>query len=148
MPFDAGDDEKAKSAFRKKYKKAAPPPVEAAPVEAAASRTDALLAKAAQLRAGRLGEAPPSNGRDRAAPPATSPTRQRDRATTPRQRGTVLWFEAVWKSSFGRLTPSTRRCRRDRICSMAWRFTKVHNLTHSLISTQVRGGQEARLHPE
>ena len=34
-----GSDEKAKAAFRKKYKAKAPPPVETAPVEAAASRT-------------------------------------------------------------------------------------------------------------
>jgi hypothetical protein len=111
----AGDDEKAKSAFRKKYKKAAPPPVAAAasPVEAASSRTDALLAKARELRAGRLG----------AAPPAASPRRGNgDRAPAPRQRGTVLWFEAVWKSNFGRLTPSTRRFLRSCVCAMAWRL--------------------------
>ena len=34
-------------------------------------------------------------------------------------------FEAVWKSNFGRPTPSTRRYPRNCICSMAWRFTKV-----------------------
>ena len=102
MPFDAGDDAKAKAAFRKKYKTAAP-------VETAASRTDALLAKAAQLRAGRLGESAPAGGRNGAAPPAATPSpRGRDRGATgngasrssaaagaPRQRGTVLWFEAV-----------------------------------------------------
>ena len=33
-------------------------------------------------------------------------------------------FGAVWKSNFGRPTPSTRRCPRDRVGSMAWRFTK------------------------
>ena len=70
-----GDDAKAKAAFRKKYKTAAP-------VESQSSRTDALLKKAQELRAGRLGESAP-RGRDRA----------------PRQRGTVLWFEAVWKST-------------------------------------------------
>ena len=32
----------------------------------------------------------------------------------------------AWASNFGRPTPSTRRCRRDRVGSMAWRFTKVH----------------------
>ena len=32
------------------------------------------------------------------------------------------WFEAVWKSNFGRRTPSTRRCHRDRVGSMAWRL--------------------------
>ena len=31
-----------------------------------------------------------------------------------------------WKSNFGRPTPSTRRRPRNCICSMAWRFTKVH----------------------
>ena len=62
---------------------------------------------------------------------------------------------AVWKSNFGRPTPSTvparwrgvfrpstRCCRRDCVGSMAWKFTKVHaisqdNLNHWLISTQV-----------
>ena len=34
-------------------------------------------------------------------------------------------FGAVWKSNFGRPTPSTRRLPRDRVGSMAWRFTKV-----------------------
>ena len=34
-----------------------------------------------------------------------------------------LW--PVWKSNFGRPTPSTRRCPRDRVGSMAWRSTKV-----------------------
>ena len=34
--------------------------------------------------------------------------------------------EAVWKSNFGRPTPSTRRCSCDRGGSMTWRFTKVH----------------------
>ena len=28
---------------------------------------------------------------------------------------------AAWKSNFGRPTPSTRRCRRDRVGSMEWR---------------------------
>ena len=32
----------------------------------------------------------------------------------------------VWKSNFGRPTPSTRRCPRGRVGSMAWRLTKVH----------------------
>ena len=32
----------------------------------------------------------------------------------------------VWKSDFGHTTPSTRRCPRDRVGTMAWRFTKVH----------------------
>ena len=31
----------------------------------------------------------------------------------------LMAFGAVWKSNFGRPTPSTRRCRRDRIGSMA-----------------------------
>ena len=29
------------------------------------------------------------------------------------------------QSNFGRLTPSTRCCPRNCVCSMAWRFTKV-----------------------
>ena len=37
-----------------------------------------------------------------------------------------LWSQSVWKSNVGRPTPSTRRCARDRVGSMAWRFTKVH----------------------
>ena len=59
---------------------------------------------------------------------------------------------SVWKSNFGRRTPSTRCCLRSCVCSMAWSFqainaTEVHegprnisqdNLTHWLISTQVR----------
>ena len=32
---------------------------------------------------------------------------------------------SAWNSKFGRPTPSTRRCPCDRVCSMAWRFTKV-----------------------
>ena len=32
--------------------------------------------------------------------------------------------DAVWKSNFRRPAPSTRRCRRDRVGSMAWRFTR------------------------
>ena len=32
----------------------------------------------------------------------------------------------VWKSNFGRPTPSTRCCPRGRVGSMAWRLTKVH----------------------
>ena len=32
--------------------------------------------------------------------------------------------EPVWKSNFGRPTPSTRRCLRSCVRSMAWRFTK------------------------
>ena len=31
----------------------------------------------------------------------------------------------VWKSNFGRPTPSMRRRPRNCICSMAWRLTKV-----------------------
>jgi hypothetical protein len=37
-------------------------------------------------------------------------------------------FDAVWKSNFGRPTPSTRHCRRDRVGSTAWRLTKVHTV--------------------
>ena len=48
---------------------------------------------------------------------------------------TFLRSEAEWKSNFGRPTPSTRRCPRGRVSSMAWRLTR--NLTHWLISTQV-----------
>jgi hypothetical protein len=33
----------------------------------------------------------------------------------------------VWKSNFERPTP--RRCPRDRVGSMAWRLTKVHEIT-------------------
>jgi hypothetical protein len=33
---------------------------------------------------------------------------------------------SVWKLNFGRPTPSTRCCLRSCVCSMAWRFTKVH----------------------
>ena len=33
---------------------------------------------------------------------------------------------AVWKSNFGRPTPSTRRAFRSCVCAMAWRLTKVH----------------------
>ena len=63
---------------------------------------------------------------------------------------------SVWKSNFGRLTPSTRRCilkcacsmawrdstpstrrcPRNRVCSMAWRLTK-DNLAQWVIATQV-----------
>ena len=32
----------------------------------------------------------------------------------------------VWKSNFGRPTPSARRTFRSCGCSMAWRLTKVH----------------------
>ena len=32
----------------------------------------------------------------------------------------------VWKSNFGRPTPSTRCCPRDRVGLLAWRLTKVH----------------------
>ena len=32
---------------------------------------------------------------------------------------------SVWKSNFGRPTPSTRRCSCACVCSMAWRLTKV-----------------------
>ena len=71
---------------------------------------------------------------------------------------------SVWKSNFGRPTPSRRYCPRNCICSMAWRFYAIDatlspwprrldgveahedsrnisqdNLTHWLISTQVRG---------
>ena len=70
---------------------------------------------------------------------------------------------AVWKSNFGRPTPSTRCCLRSCVCAMAWRFHAIDatlspwprrldgveahegprnisqdNLTHWLISTQVR----------
>ena len=62
----------------------------------------------------------------------------------------------VWKSNFGRPTPSTRRRPRNCICSMAWSFhaidtrmppflrlldgVQVDNLTHCLISTQASTG--------
>ena len=38
-------------------------------------------------------------------------------------RGDVLWSCAVWKSNFGRPTPSTRHCPRGHVGSMAWRLT-------------------------
>ena len=47
--------------------------------------------------------------------------------------------DPVWKSNFGRPTPSTRPRPRICICSMAWRFHTIDalsNLTHWLISTQ------------
>ena len=142
-PCHAGDDEKAKNAFRKKYKAKAPtsaPP----PVAAAASRTDALLAKARELRAGRLGEAPPATtpsprGRDRGAA-GNGASRSVAAAGAPRQRGTVLWFEAVWKSTSELCYPS-RRGHGDNVASMAWGAC-------NLMSTQVRGRQETRLRPE
>ena len=34
-------------------------------------------------------------------------------------------LSAVWKSNFGCPTPSTRRCPRGRVCSMAWSFQAV-----------------------
>jgi len=40
-------------------------------------------------------------------------------------RAVAALRDAVWKSNFRRLTPSTRWCQRNCICSMAWRFTKV-----------------------
>ena len=62
----------------------------------------------------------------------------------------------MWKSNFGRPTPSTRRRPRNCICSMAWSFhaidtrmppflrlldgVQVDNLTHCLISTQASTG--------
>jgi hypothetical protein len=57
----------------------------------------------------------------------------------------------VWKSSFGRPTPSTRCCLRSCVCSMAWRFTEVHaqdNLTHWLIFTQVARAHEILSDPK
>jgi len=75
---------------------------------------------------------------------------------------------AVWKSNFGRPTPSTRRAFRSCVCAMAWRFHAIDatlspwprrldgveahegprnisqdNLTHWLISTQARGPRAA-----
>ena len=38
-------------------------------------------------------------------------------------------FAFVWKSNFRRSTPSTRRCPRNNLCSMAWRSTKVHAIS-------------------
>ena len=35
---------------------------------------------------------------------------------------------AVWKSNFGRPTPSTRCCPRGRVGSMVWRLMKVHGI--------------------
>ena len=52
-----------------------------------------------------------------------------------------LMLLAVWKSTSRRPTPSTRRCPRDCICSMAWRSTEVsrNNLAHWSSRTQVIG---------
>ena len=62
-------------------------------------------------------------------------------------------YDAVWKSNFGRPTPSTRRASvaasarwrgdstpstrrrpRNSLCSMAWRFTKVHAIIPRITS--------------
>ena len=43
-----------------------------------------------------------------------------------KQRTCAMSPRPVWKSNFGRPTPSTRRCSRARVGSMAWRFAKVH----------------------
>ena len=37
--------------------------------------------------------------------------------------------DPVWKSNFGRPTPSTRRRPRNCICSMAWRFHAIDALS-------------------
>ena len=50
---------------------------------------------------------------------------RRVRAFT-KQKGSHRTWKAVWKSEFGRPTPSTRRCPRDRVGSMAGRLTTVH----------------------
>ena len=34
-------------------------------------------------------------------------------------------YDAVWKSNFGRPTPSTRCCLSSCVCSMAWRFHAI-----------------------
>ena len=39
----------------------------------------------------------------------------------------ILWSGPVWKSNFGRPTPSTRGCPNNCGRSMAWRFTKQPN---------------------
>jgi GTPase SAR1 family protein len=82
-------------------------------------------------------------------------------------RAHCLVFNPVWKSNFGRPTPSTRCCLRSCICSMAWQFHAIgatfssrpcrldgvgphegphnipqDNLTHWLISTQVQSPPE------
>ena len=68
---------------------------------------------------------------------AAAPTTRRASSSFGASRGTSPG--PVWKSNFGRprhrrdaarwrgvFRPSTRPCRRDRVGSMAWRFTKVH----------------------
>ena len=40
-------------------------------------------------------------------------------------RAHCLVFNPVWKSNFGRPTPSTRCCLRSCICSMAWRLYAI-----------------------
>ena len=65
---------------------------------------------------------------------------------------------AVWKSNFGRPTPSTRCCLRSCVCSMAWSFQAIDatlsprsrrldgdNITHWLISTQLRTFSSVKL---
>merc|ERR1719487_1115176 len=83
-------------------------------------------------------------------------------------RRALLAATCVWKSNFGRPTPSTRCCLRSCVCAMAWRFHAIDatlspwprrldgveahegprnisqdNLTHWLISTQARGPRAA-----
>merc|ERR1719487_2007865 len=83
-------------------------------------------------------------------------------------RRALLAATCVWKSNFGRPTPSTRCCLRSCVCSMAWSFQAMDatlspvtasvrwrggsrsprnisqdNLTHWLISTQARGPRAA-----
>ena len=59
--------------------------------------------------------------------PAVDEFRMRVRGEFDYRRGTV------WKSNFRRPTPSTRRCPRDCVGSMAWRFTKVSTTTLRII---------------
>ena len=97
----------------------------------------------------RQGEAPPLPKRKDGAPALLY------RWQGPRRAETKLQVP-VWKSNFGRPTPSTRRRPRNCICSMAWSFhaidtrmppflrlldgVQVDNLTHCLISTQASTG--------
>ena len=95
-----GSDEKAKAAFRKKYKTKAPPPVETARRRSGgvADRRAARESCPAAGRAPRRGAARDDSvaGAATARPPATARPARR----APRQRGTVLWFEAAKKHGF------------------------------------------------
>ena len=54
-------------------------------------------------------------------------------------RAHCLVFNPVWKSNFGRLTPSTRCCLRSCICSMAWQFHAIAHVFLATVSARWRG---------